>query len=67
MRPLFDRSVRPVRWCAISVIVVTDRDPHRCRERALRAGTKTLSQEPVGNDELLAVIRNCLGDNHGSE
>jgi len=67
MRLLFDRSARLARWCAIPVIVVTARDPYPHRERVLQAGTKALPQEPVGNDELLAVIRNCLGDNHGSE
>ncbi len=67
MRPLFDRSVRLARRCAIPVIVVTARDPYRYRERVLRAGTKALPQKPVGNDELLAAIRNCLGDNNGSK
>ena len=46
----------------IPVIVVTARDPYATRERALQAGAKAFLQKPVDNDELLAVIRQCLGD-----
>lgn len=49
----------------IPVIVVTARDPSPNRERALRAGAKAFLQKPVDNDELLAVIRQCLGDSNG--
>ena len=67
MRHLFDRSIRLAPWCAIPVIVVTARDLHRYRERFLQAGARAFLQKPVDNDELLAVIRTCLGENHGSE
>jgi DNA-binding response OmpR family regulator len=52
---------------AIPVIVVTARDPHSNRERAMRAGAKAFLQKPVDNDELLAVIRKCLGDTNESK
>ena len=52
---------------AIPVIVVTARDPHAIRSRALRAGAKAFLQKPVDNDELLSVIRKCLGEINGTE
>src|ERR1700681_2980848 len=41
----------------IPIIVVSARDPHSNRERALKAGAKAFLQKPVDNGELLAVIR----------
>jgi DNA-binding response OmpR family regulator len=46
----------------IPIIVVSARDPFASKERALRAGAKAFLQKPVDNDELLAVIRQCLGE-----
>ena len=51
----------------IPVIVVTARHPYPNRERALLAGAKAFLQKPVNNKELLAVIRQCLGETNGSE
>ncbi len=51
----------------IPVIVVTARHPYPNRERALLAGAKAFLQKPVNNNELLAVIRQCLGEGNGSE
>jgi DNA-binding response OmpR family regulator len=51
----------------IPIIVVSARDPHANRERALKAGAKAFLQKPVDNNELLAVIRQCLGETNGSE
>lgn len=51
----------------IPIIVVSARDPRANRERALKAGAKAFLQKPVDNDELLAVIRQCLGETNGSE
>lgn len=45
----------------IPVIVVSARDPHANRERALQAGAKAFFQKPVDTEELLTVIRRCLG------
>jgi DNA-binding response OmpR family regulator len=49
----------------IPVIVVTARHPYPNRERALLAGAKAFLQKPVNNNELLAVIRQCLGESDG--
>jgi DNA-binding response OmpR family regulator len=46
---------------AIPIIVVSGRDPRANRERALRAGAKAFLQKPVDNAQLLAVIREVLG------
>jgi DNA-binding response OmpR family regulator len=46
----------------IPIIVVSGRDPHANRERALRAGAKAFLQKPVDNDKLLSAIRQCLGE-----
>ena len=51
----------------IPVIVVTARDPYANRERALQAGAKAFLQKPVDNDELMAVIRRCLGEADGPD
>jgi DNA-binding response OmpR family regulator len=47
---------------AIPIIVVSGRDPYVNRERALRAGAKAFLQKPVDNAQLLAVIREVLGE-----
>lgn len=44
----------------IPVIVVSARDSHANKDRALQAGAKAFLQKPVDNDELLAVIRQLL-------
>src|ERR1700736_4854378 len=46
----------------IPIIVVSARDPYPNRERALQAGARAFLQKPVDNDELLAVIRQVLGE-----
>lgn len=51
----------------IPVIVVSARDPSPNRERALKAGARAFLQKPVNNEELLAAIKECLGDAVGSE
>ena len=40
----------------IPVIVVSARDPHANKERALRAGAKAYVQKPWNDHELLAII-----------
>ncbi len=47
---------------AIPIIVVSGRDPYANRERALRAGAKAFLQKPVDNLELLAIVRQVLGE-----
>ena len=46
----------------IPVIVVSARDVLANKERALKAGAKAFLQKPVDNAELLAVIRQALGE-----
>jgi DNA-binding response OmpR family regulator len=46
----------------IPVIVVSGRDLHANKERALEAGAKAFVQKPWDDDELLAIIRQMLGE-----
>jgi CheY-like chemotaxis protein len=46
----------------IPVIVVSGRFGAANRERALKAGAKAFLEKPVDNAELLAVIRQALGE-----
>jgi DNA-binding response OmpR family regulator len=46
----------------IPVIVVSGRAGHTNRERAIRAGAKAFLEKPVDIAELLAVIRQVLGE-----
>jgi DNA-binding response OmpR family regulator len=46
----------------IPVIVVSARDRNANMDRALKAGAKAFLQKPVDNAELLAVIRQALGE-----
>ena len=47
---------------SVPVIVMSARDPQAHRDRAMGAGAKAYFQKPVDNDELLAAIRNVLGE-----
>jgi DNA-binding response OmpR family regulator len=64
---VMDRLNADMYLAIIPVIVVTARHPYPNRERALLAGAKAFLQKPVNNSELLAVIRQCLGETNGSE
>jgi len=46
----------------IPVIVVSARDARANQERAVKAGAKAFLQKPVDNAQLLAVIRQALGE-----
>jgi DNA-binding response OmpR family regulator len=46
----------------IPIIVVSARDVRANQERALKAGAKAFLQKPVDDAELLAVIRQALGE-----
>jgi DNA-binding response OmpR family regulator len=46
----------------IPVIVVSARDRSANMDRALKAGAKAFLQKPVDNAELMAVIRQALGE-----
>jgi DNA-binding response OmpR family regulator len=45
----------------IPVIVVSGRDIHGNKERALKAGAKAFVQKPWNDNELLSLIRQLLG------
>lgn len=45
----------------IPVIVVSGRDLHGNKERALKAGAKAFVQKPWNDNELLSLIRQLLG------
>ncbi len=45
----------------IPVIVVTARDQHSNKDRALKAGAKAFVQKPWNDSELLALISQLLG------
>ncbi len=51
----------------IPVIVVSARDIHANKERVLKAGAKAFLQKPVDDNELLATIRQILGETNGSK
>jgi len=46
----------------IPVIIVSGRDGHTNQVRATKAGAKAFLQKPVDNAELLAVIKQALGE-----
>lgn len=48
--------------CAIPVVVLSAKDPAGHRERAFQAGAVAYFQKPADNTELLASIRDALGE-----
>ena len=59
---VLERLKEVLSLAVIPVIVVSARDPHANRERALKAGAKAFLQKPVDDAELLSVIRKTLGE-----
>jgi DNA-binding response OmpR family regulator len=59
---VMERLKEVLSLAVIPVIVVSARDPHANRERALKAGAKAFLQKPVDDAELLSVIRKALGE-----
>jgi DNA-binding response OmpR family regulator len=45
----------------VPVLVVSARDPHANKQRALQAGARAFMQKPWNDRELLATIRELLG------
>ncbi len=56
-----DRLRANTYFSVIPVIVVSARDVRSSKDRALQAGAKAYVQKPWNDDELLAVIRQLLG------
>jgi DNA-binding response OmpR family regulator len=59
---VIERLQRIPALALIPIIVVSARDVRVNRDRALKAGAKAFLQKPVDNAELLAVIREALGE-----
>jgi DNA-binding response OmpR family regulator len=59
---VMERLRRYPALAVIPIIVVSARDTRGNKDRALTAGAKVYLQKPVNNAELLAVIRQTLGE-----
>lgn len=59
---VLDRFQKNTMLGIIPVIVVSARDPHQNKERALQAGARAYLQKPWNDDELLGTIRSLLGE-----
>ena len=59
---VIERLKRNPSLAVIPSIVVSARDAHANHERAIKAGAKVYLQKPVANAELLAIIRQSLGE-----
>jgi DNA-binding response OmpR family regulator len=57
---ILDRMKNIVELAGTPVIVVSARDPHANKERALKAGASAFFQKPVDNQELIAAIQHAL-------
>jgi DNA-binding response OmpR family regulator len=63
---VMERLKANMHLAVIPIIVVSARDRRENGDRALKAGAKAFLQKPVDNNELLAVIRQLLGEPNGS-
>jgi len=59
---VMERLKKMASLAEIPIIVVSARDVRANQERAIKAGAKAFLQKPVDNAELLAVIRQALGE-----
>ena len=59
---VIERLQRNPALAVIPIIVVSGRDASGNQERAIKAGAKVYLQKPVENLELLAIIRQTLGE-----
>jgi DNA-binding response OmpR family regulator len=59
---VIERLKRHPALSVIPIIVVSGRDVSGNQERAIKAGAKIYLQKPVDNAELLAIIRQTLGE-----
>jgi two-component system KDP operon response regulator KdpE len=57
---VMERLKRFPALAVIPIIVISARDAHANRDRALKAGAKAFLQKPVDDAELLSVIRQAL-------
>jgi CheY-like chemotaxis protein len=59
---VMERLKQDLSLAVIPVIVVSARDPHANRDRALKAGAKAFLQKPVDDAELLSAMRRAMGE-----
>jgi DNA-binding response OmpR family regulator len=59
---VMERLVCLERTVLTPVIVITGKDPSTFQEQALKAGAVAFIQKPIDIDELVAAIRNILGE-----
>jgi DNA-binding response OmpR family regulator len=59
---VMERLKRHPGLAVIPIIVVSARDAHGNHDRVIAAGAQVYLQKPVGNAELLAIIRQTLGE-----
>ena len=64
---VMERLKRVPALALIPVIVVSARDVTGNQKRAFEAGASAFLQKPVNDDELLAVIRQALGEPAGTK
>jgi len=50
----------------IPVIIITGGDPAKYKDRSLAAGAVAFLHKPINNDELVALIRQTLGEEPAS-
>jgi len=59
---VMDRFKKNPHLAVIPIIVISGRAGLANQQRAMKAGVKAFLQKPVDNDELLAVVRQTLGE-----
>jgi two-component system KDP operon response regulator KdpE len=59
---VIERIKRYPALAVIPIVVVSARDVRANRDRAINAGAQVYLQKPVDNAELLAIIRQALGE-----
>ena len=64
---VMERLKKNDRLASIPVIVLTGRELADNRDRALQAGATAFFQKPVDDNQLLAVIRQALGEPVGTK
>jgi two-component system KDP operon response regulator KdpE len=58
---VLDRLRSNMNLATIPIIVVSARDAHANKDRALKAGARAFLQKPWNDSELLALVRDALG------
>jgi DNA-binding response OmpR family regulator len=59
---VMDRFKKNPQLAVVPIIVISGRAGRVNQDRAIRAGVKAFLQKPVDNDELMAVVRQTLGE-----